>query len=122
VTAIRQADLDGNSATTADAAWQSLIATPPFPEYTSGHSTFSATAATILGELIGDNVGFSTTSIGLPGVTRSYTSFQQAAQEAGMSRIYGGIHFMSANTNGLECGEKIGNYVIDNLMQSRTSY
>jgi Domain of unknown function (DUF4114)/PAP2 superfamily len=122
VTAIRQADLDGNSATAADATWQSLIATPPFPEYTSGHSTFSATAATVLGELIGNNVGFSTTSIGLPGVTRSYTSFQQAAQEAGMSRIYGGIHFMSANTNGLECGEKIGNYVIDNLMQSRTSY
>jgi Domain of unknown function (DUF4114)/PAP2 superfamily len=122
VTAIRQADLDGNSATTADATWQSLIATPPFPEYTSGHSTFSATAATVLGALIGENVGFSTTSIGLPGVTRSFTSFQQAAQEAGMSRIYGGIHFMSANTNGLECGEKIGDYVLDNVMKSRTSF
>ncbi len=117
VTAIRQAALDGNDATTADATWQPLIATPPFPEYTSGHSTFSSTAATVLTELMGDNVSFSTSSIGLPDVTRSFTSFQQAAQEAGISRIYGGIHFLSANTSGLECGEQIGDYVITNFMQ-----
>jgi PAP2 superfamily/Domain of unknown function (DUF4114) len=122
VTAIRQAALDGNDATTADATWQPLIATPPFPEYTSGHSTFSAAAATILTELMGENVSFTTSSIGLPGVTRSFTSFQQAAQEAGMSRIYGGIHFMAANTNALECGEQVGNYVIDNFMRSKTNY
>jgi PAP2 superfamily len=121
VTAIRQAALDGNDATTADATWQPLITTPPFPEYTSGHSTFSATAATVLTNLIGDNVSFSTSSIGLPGVTRNFTNFQQAAQEAGISRIYGGIHFLSANTSGLECGEQIGDYVISNFMQSKTS-
>jgi membrane-associated phospholipid phosphatase len=121
VTAIRQAALDGNDATTADATWQPLIATPPFPEYTSGHSTFSSAAATVLTELMGDNVSFTTSSIGLPGVTRSFTSFQQAAQEAGISRIYGGIHFLSANTNGLECGEHIGDYVITNFMQSKTA-
>jgi PAP2 superfamily/Domain of unknown function (DUF4114) len=121
VTAIRQATLDGNDATTADATWQPLIATPPFPEYTSGHSTFSSTAATVLTELMGENVSFTTSSIGLPGVTRSFTSFQQAAQEAGISRIYGGIHFMSANTSGLECGEQIGDYVINNFMQSKTA-
>ncbi len=121
VTAIKQAALDGNDATTADATWQSLIATPPFPEYTSGHSTFSSTAATVLTELIGDNVNFTTSSIGLPGVTRSFTSFQQAAQEAGISRIYGGIHFLSANISGLECGEQIGEYVITNFMQSKTA-
>jgi PAP2 superfamily/Domain of unknown function (DUF4114) len=120
VTAIRKADLDGNEATTVDANWQSLIATPPFPEYTSGHSTFSSAAATVLSELMGDNVKFTTSSIGLPGVTRSFDSFQQAAQEAGISRIYGGIHFMFANTNGLECGADIGNYVLDNFMQSKT--
>jgi PAP2 superfamily/Domain of unknown function (DUF4114) len=120
VTAIRKADLDGNNATVADANWQSLITTPPFPEYTSGHSTFSSAAATVLTELMGDNVKFTTSSIGLPGVTRSFDNFQQAAQEAGMSRIYGGIHFMSANTNGMECGADIGNYVIDNFMQSAT--
>jgi membrane-associated phospholipid phosphatase len=121
VTTIRQAALDGNDATTADATWQPLIATPPFPEYTSGHSTFSSAAATVLTELMGDNVSFTTSSIGLPGVTRSFTSFQQAAQEAGISRIYGGIHFLSANSNGLECGEHIGDYVITNFMQSKTA-
>jgi membrane-associated phospholipid phosphatase len=122
VTAIRQAALDGNDATTADTTWQPLIATPPFPEYTSGHSTFSAAAATVLTELMGDNVSFTTSSIGLPGITRSFTNFQQAAQEAGMSRIYGGIHFMAANTNALESGELVGNYVIDNFMRSKTDY
>jgi Domain of unknown function (DUF4114)/PAP2 superfamily len=121
VTAIRKADLDGNDATIVDATWQSLITTPPFPEYTSGHSTFSATAATVLSNLMGDNVSFTTSSIGLPGVIRSFTSFEQAAQEAGMSRIYGGIHFMSANTSGLQCGQEIGDYVIDNFMQSKTA-
>jgi hypothetical protein len=121
VTAIRQAALDGNDATTADATWQPLIATPPFPEYTSGHSTFSSAAATVLTELMGDNVSFTTSSIGLPGVTRSFTSFQQAAQEAGISRIYGGIHFLSANTSGLECGEQIGDYIVSNFMQSKTA-
>jgi membrane-associated phospholipid phosphatase len=121
VTAIRKADLDGNDATIVDDTWQSLITTPPFPEYTSGHSTFSSAAATVLGNLMGDNVSFSTSSIGLPGVTRSFTSFEQAAQEAGMSRIYGGIHFMSANINGLQCGQDIGDYVIENLMQSKTA-
>jgi membrane-associated phospholipid phosphatase len=121
VTAIRQAALDGNDATTADTTWQPLIATPPFPEYTSGHSTFSSTAATVLTELMGKNVSFTTSSIGLPGVTRSFTSFQQAAQEAGISRIYSGIHFMSANTSGLECGEQIGDYVINKFMQSKTA-
>jgi hypothetical protein len=118
VTAIGKADLDGNDATTVDTAWQPLIATPPFPEYTSGHSTFSSAAATVLTELMGDNVSFTTSSIGLPGVTRSFTSFEQAAQEAGMSRIYGGIHFMSANINGIECGEKVGSYIVDNFMKS----
>jgi membrane-associated phospholipid phosphatase len=121
VTAIHQAALDGNDATTADTTWQPLIATPPFPEYTSGHSTFSSAAATVLTELMGDNVSFTTSSIGLPGVTRSFTSFQQAAQEAGISRIYGGIHFLSANTNGLECGEHIGDYIIANFIQSKTA-
>jgi hypothetical protein len=121
ITAISKADLDGNDATTVDTAWQPLITTPPFPEYSSGHSTFSSAAATVLTELMGDKVSFTTSSIGLPGVTRSFTSFEQAAQEAGMSRIYGGIHFMSANTNGIECGEEIGNYVVDNFMKSATA-
>jgi hypothetical protein len=117
ITAIQQADKDGNEATTADPNWKPLITTPPFPEFTSGHSTFSGTAATVLTQLFGDNVSFTTSSLGLPGVTRTYRGFQQAADEAGMSRIYGGIHFMPANLEGLDCGREIGSFVATNFMQ-----
>jgi membrane-associated phospholipid phosphatase len=115
ITAIRQADTDTNAGTTADTSWTSLLATPNFPSYTSGHSTFSGAGAAILTSLYGDNYKFSTTGPGLPGVTRSFTSFNQAAEEAGMSRIYGGIHFMSDNTTGLAAGKRIGEYISDNL-------
>jgi hypothetical protein len=117
VTAIQKADLDGNDATTADPNWKPLLTTPPFPEFASGHSTFSGAAATILTNTIGENVSFSTNSVALPEVTRSYTGFQQAADEAGMSRIYGGIHFMPANLEGLDCGRLVGDFVASNFMQ-----
>jgi membrane-associated phospholipid phosphatase len=113
ITAIRQADLDGNADTIADATWLPLIATPPFPEYVSGHSTFSAAAATVLDRAFGSNFSFNTGSNGLPDVTRSFTGFDAAAAEAGQSRIYGGIHFQFANQDGLTLGQKIGAYVID---------
>ena len=100
VTAIQQADTDGNPDTAPDTAWTSLLITPPFPEYVSGHSTFSAAAATVLTAHFGDNLSFDTTSIGLPGVTRAFTSFEAAAAEAGQSRIYGGIHFQFSNRDG----------------------
>jgi PAP2 superfamily/Domain of unknown function (DUF4114) len=117
LTAIQQADLDGNDATIADPNWKPLLTTPPFPEFTSGHSTFSGAAATILSSLMGNNVSFTANSVGLPGITRSYTSFQQAAEEAGLSRIYGGIHFMPANLEGLSCGRQIGAFIASNFMQ-----
>ncbi len=120
VTAIQQAGQDGNAATTADPNWKPLLTTPPFPEFTSGHSTFSGAAATILTSLIGDNVSFTTNSNSLPGVTRTYTGFQQAADEAGLSRIYGGIHFMPANLEGLNCGRQLGSFVATNIMQRLT--
>lgn len=118
ITAIRQADTDNNPQTTADPNWDSLIATPPFPEYVSGHSTFSGAAAAILTDFFGNNVNFTTDSIGLPGVSREFDSFYQAAEEAGMSRIYGGIHFLSANLNGLAAGRDLGNYVVDNFLEA----
>jgi membrane-associated phospholipid phosphatase len=117
VTAIRQADLDDNPQTTTDSTWDSLIGTPPFPEYVSGHCTFSGAAEAILANFFGDNVGFATTSSGLPRVSRSYDSFAAAADEAGISRIYGGgIHFLSANVDGLATGRALGNYVFDNFL------
>jgi hypothetical protein len=120
ITAIQQADLDGNAATTKDATWTSLLTTPPFPEYTSGHSTFSGAASTVLDSLVGPATGFSTMSLGLPGVYRTFTGFTQAANEAGQSRIYGGIHFQSANQDGLASGRSLGHYVLEQQLLPRS--
>jgi RHS repeat-associated protein len=116
ITAIRQADKDGNLLTTADANWVPLINTPPFPEYVSGHSTFSAAAAAVLDKTFGNTFAFNSGSVGLPNVTRSFTSFDAAAIEAGQSRIYGGIHFQFSNQDGLKLGKQIGDYVTKNLL------
>src|SRR5262249_4418289 len=83
VTAIREADQDGNPATDPDPNWSSLIVTPPFPDYVSGHATFSGAAATVLALFYGtDEVAFTSRSDFLPGAVRSFSSFSQAAEEA----------------------------------------
>ncbi len=113
ITAIRQADQDGNAATTADAGWTPLLTTPPFPEYTSGHSTFSGAGATVLAMVLGtDAIPFVGESDDAPGIQRPYAGFWDAAEESGMSRIYGGIHFMSGNVNGLEAGRAVAIEVV----------
>ena len=92
--------------------WTPLLPTPPFPSYTSGHSTFSGAAAAILARFFGtDDVAFTVGSDGLPGRTRSYKSFSAAAAEAGRSRIYGGIHWEFDNADGLSCGRNLGDYI-----------
>jgi hypothetical protein len=118
VTAIRAGDTDGNSATMPDPTWSSFIMTPPFPDYVSGHSTFSAAAATVLALFHGtDDIGFITGSDALPGVSRHFPSFSAAAVEAAMSRIYGGIHFRFASQDGLTCGTQIGIWTFENYLQ-----
>ncbi|HEV2294716.1 MAG TPA: vanadium-dependent haloperoxidase [Tepidisphaeraceae bacterium] len=118
ITAIRDADLDGNPLTGADATWAPLLVTPPFPEYTSGHSTFSGAASAVLADFFGaDGIGFTTSSDSLPEVFRSFDSFSDAAAEAGRSRIYGGIHFEFGNQQGLVSGHSIGTYISANLLQ-----
>jgi membrane-associated phospholipid phosphatase len=98
-----------------------LIATPPFPSYTSGHSTFSAAGAAVLGAFFGsDVVSFTTTSDALPGVTRSFSSFSAAAQEAGLSRIYGGIHWSFDNADGLAAGSQLGQFAFDNVLRPKS--
>ena len=78
----------------------------------SGHSTYSAAAAEILTDFFGANYAFSATSTSLLNVTRNFTSFEQAAQEAGESRIYGGIHFEFSNQDGLATGKSVGDWVL----------
>ncbi|MCL4198505.1 MAG: vanadium-dependent haloperoxidase [Phycisphaerales bacterium] len=114
--AITLADQDGNPLTEPDPTWMSLIVTPPFPEYTSGHSTFSAAAARILAYEFGtDQMSFTTTSDGTPGVYRSYTTFSSAAAEAGRSRIYGGIHYEFSNQNAQQAGRDLADWVQANF-------
>jgi PAP2 superfamily len=89
--------------------WSSLIVTPPFPDYVSGHSTFSGAAATVLPLFYGtEDLPFTTGSDFLPGVYRSFSTCLDAAEEAADSRLYGGIHFRSANEDGLQAGISIG--------------
>ncbi len=104
----------------ADTRWEPLLPTPPFPSYTSGHSTFSAAAATVLaGFFDTDDVRFTATSEGVPGVSRSFARFWDAARESGQSRIYGGIHWQFDNAEGLACGRKVGRYVVENFLGRR---
>ena len=92
--------------------WMSFIVTPPFPDYVSGHSTFSGAAATVLAFFYDtDNLPFTTGSDFLPGVYRSFATPLDAAAEAAESRLYGGIHFRSANEDGLLAGINIGQWI-----------
>src|ERR1043166_4790282 len=123
VTAIRNADTDGNADTEPDTAWRSFIATPPFPDYVSGHSTFSGAASVVLAPFYGsDNIAFTTGSDALPGVERSFTSFSAAAAEAADSRLYGGIHFRSANEDGLHAGIAIGHVAAENFLLPKVNH
>jgi hypothetical protein len=115
ITAIRDAEFDDNPLTTDDDNWAPLLTTPPFPEYTSGHSTFSGAAAEALASFFGtDSISFTVGSDGVP-VQRSFDSFSDAALESGLSRIYGGIHYSFSNVHGLSSGGAVGQYVGSNL-------
>jgi hypothetical protein len=101
-----------------DPEWRPLLQTPPFPEYTSGHSVVSASASVVLTYLLGDNFSFTDTSeefFGLP--ARTFGSFYEAADEAAISRLYGGIHYRDACEQGLKQGRKVGNFVLNSLYQ-----
>ena len=96
-----------------DSTWEPLIPTPPFPEYPSGHSTQSAAAAEVLTAAIGAVPFDDSTSITIGHKVRRFESFRAAAEEAGMSRIYGGIHFPSGNVSGRNLGACIGSKVVE---------
>ncbi|WP_235911961.1 vanadium-dependent haloperoxidase [Mesorhizobium xinjiangense] len=101
-----------------DPQFEPPLITPPFPEYPSGHSTQSAAAASVLTDLFGADVAFEDATHAEDGLApRSYASFREAAQEAGISRLYGGIHFRAAVERGLDQGRCVGRYV--NALRTR---
>lgn len=103
-----------------DEGWEPLLQTPPFPEYTSGHSVISAAAAAVLADQFGASFAFdddTEVEYGLP--VRSFSSFEAAADEAAMSRLYGGIHYRMAIEEGVVQGRRIGEHVLQRV-QTRT--
>ena len=99
-----------------DEAWRPLLQTPPFPEYTSGHSVVSTAAAVVLTRLFGEKFSYTDdteTEFDLP--VRHFNSFIEASNEAAISRLYGGIHYRSAVVNGQEEGHQIGEWVLQRI-------
>ena len=127
VTAIRLAATDGNRETVANPAWTPLRETPPIPDYDSGHAVQGGTAAAVLQRFFGtDHIRFSTCSTTLPPgsrcddaapAVRTYSSFSQAAEENGLSRILVGYHFREAVTVGTDHGARIGRWTVDRVLQ-----
>jgi membrane-associated phospholipid phosphatase len=117
VTAIRLADTDGNPNTVGDPNWLPLAGnTAADPSYPGAHSTISAAGAQVLARFFGDDQDFAVTSPALPGVTRSFTSFNAAAREAGLSRIYSGQHTRLDHVAGLRLGRHVAGFVLHNAL------
>lgn len=96
--------------------WQPFLQTPPFPEHPSGHSAVSAAAATVLTELFGSFPFEDTSDFAYIGMKRNFQSFEQAAQEASISRVYGGIHYRTGVDAGVIQGRSVGDYTIRKLL------
>lgn len=97
-------------------SWQPYIQTPPFPEYTSGHAVISAASAEVMTDIFGDNISYTDTSETEFGIApRSFTSVREAAKEAAVSRVYGGIHYRYSCDIGNKEGEALGILVVDRL-------
>ena len=122
VTAIRVADVDGNNQTIGDPGWTSFLVNPPMPDYPSTHSVLGAAASEVLTRFFDDDddgdISFTTTSgPPFPGITRSFTSFIEAAQENADSRVYAGIHFRTTCTDGVKLGRKVGRFAFQHYLK-----
>jgi hypothetical protein len=120
ITAIRRASEDSNPGTEPDRDWEPLLDTPPFPDYVSGHSTFSEAAGQMLALFFGtERIAFSARSDSLPGVVRSFENIFEAVDEAGRSRVYGGIHFEFADQGGIMAGARMASHAFQNKLRPR---
>jgi hypothetical protein len=120
VTAVREADTDGNPDTEADPAWISYMVTPPYPDFTTAHAAVDGAAAEVLVRFFEtDTASFSLTTTLPPNapVTRSFTSFTGAAVDGAESRIWGGIHFRSACVDGLWQGRGVGRQAFNHFFR-----
>ena len=100
-----------------DKDWMPLLQTPPFPEYTSGHSTITASAATVLTKLYRDNLAFEDSSdYQYIGLKRKFSSLSAAAEECSMSRVYGGIHYTISVNTGADMGKQVGGLVVKKVL------
>lgn len=127
VTAIRRGDEDNNPLTQADPNWEPLGApgingapdfTPPFPAYVSGHATFGAAVYKVLADFYGtDRMRFTLYSDQMPGITRSYARFSQAAAENARSRIYMGVHWNFDDQFGQLMGRQVGDYAFGTQLE-----
>lgn len=119
ITAIRAADTDGNPDTAPDPTWEPLLITPPFPEYTAGHTVFSGAVAQVLRDFYGtDRFDFTMSSAagaGGSGATRSYTRFSHVVNEVVDARVWAGSHFRTADVVGAAAGMRVGRWVSKNV-------
>ncbi|MFC0552302.1 vanadium-dependent haloperoxidase [Planotetraspora thailandica] len=112
VTAIQLADTDGNPETVADPTWMPLLVTPPHPDFTSGHTCFTAASMSALRNFFGrDDIPFSGYSAD-SGTTRHFSSFSQAVDEVINARIWGGIHTRTADIQGAKIGRQVTDYMV----------
>ena len=122
VTAIREADRDGNPATDADPGWLALIPTPPYPTYPGNYACLASAITRGFARTFGrDDIAFTVTwtEANGPGWTRSYSRFSQLAEEAAKSRVYGGIHFNFDTTSSFGTCSRLGEYIFDNTFRPR---
>jgi hypothetical protein len=117
ITGIREAAADGNPATIADAGWTPLISTPAHPSYTSGHSCVSAAAAGILAHEFGEHTRFTIESDQMPGVVRSFSTFNAALEEVKDARVFAGIHWRFDCERGQAIGAAVASDILENSFQ-----
>jgi hypothetical protein len=119
VTAIRNADIDGNPATDLDSTWQPIAETPMHPEYPCAHCILSGSVAGVVKATLGTgNIPeIATTSPTAPGVTHRWTDVTAFADEVANARIWSGFHYRSSTRVGTSMGLQIGEYVVRNVMQ-----
>jgi membrane-associated phospholipid phosphatase len=119
ITAIREATTDGNPRTVADPVWNALLVTPPFPEYPSGHAAGTGARMSAYAAFFGrDRIPFSGFSMDA-NATRHFGSFSQAVAEVIEARIWGGVHFRTADVHGAALGAAVTAYTVKHHFRPR---